>query len=77
MTKTTAKIVEQATLKSSVLTVVKVEEVSVIVIVDGWRMRIYFEDGVDRTLFSTGKQIEVKYTGDIDDVHSLKFEKLK
>jgi hypothetical protein len=63
--------------KEAVLTVHEVEDNGVIVNVDGWRMRVYFDKGVTKEGFHYGKEIVVNYFGDISDVHSIKFEKLK
>jgi plastocyanin domain-containing protein len=70
---TTAKeVVEE--IKEVELEVLEREEGSVIVKVDGWRMRVYF-DALDKD--SIPNKILVHYTGDIENAHSVKFEKLK
>lgn len=53
-----------------------VEENAIIVNIQGWRMRVYFEDGYE-LLVGKGGLISVEYTGDINDAHTVKFKKLK
>jgi hypothetical protein len=71
MATTVKEVVEE--IKEVELEVLEKEEGSVIVKVDGWRMRVYFDGDKD----SIPAKILVKYTGDIDNAHSVKFEKLK
>jgi hypothetical protein len=59
------------------LVVHEVEDNAIIVNVDGWRMRVYFEEGTDKGRFGYGQTILVKYFGDIKNPHSIKFEKIK
>lgn len=59
------------------LTIHEVEENGVIVNVDGWRMRLYFDKDTDREKFRLGGTIVANYFGDIEDIHSVKFGKLK
>lgn len=59
------------------LEVIEVKSDSVIVKVDGWRIRIYFEGEDLAEEMHVGRKIKVGYSGDIEDVHSLKFDKLK
>lgn len=59
------------------LTVHEVESDAVIVNVDGWRVRVYFEENTTIVKPSYGQKVRVQYTGDIEDVHSIKFEKIK
>lgn len=56
------------------LEILEVESEALIVSLDGWRMRVYFEKGYKHISL---KRVTVKYTGDIKDVHSVKFQKLK
>jgi plastocyanin domain-containing protein len=56
------------------LEVLEREENAVIVKVDGWRMRVYFDD---KDKDSIPNKILAKYTGDIENAHSVRFEKLK
>jgi plastocyanin domain-containing protein len=68
----TQEVVEE--IKEVELEVLEREEGSVIVKVDGWRMRVYFDkDKKD----SIPNKIKVNFTGDIEDAHTVKFEKLK
>lgn len=55
------------------LDILEKEDDAFIVLVGGWRMRVYFNEGYELT---SGRLI-AKYTGDITDAHSVKFEKLK
>ena len=55
------------------LKIVEMEDESAIVILNDWRMRIYF----DKSSKPSFGFVKVKYTGDIKNVHSVKFEKLK
>lgn len=64
-------------IKEVELVIHEVEEKSVIVNVNGWRMRLYFDQDVDKNKFRYGQTIVAKYTGDIEDVHSIRFEKIK
>lgn len=57
--------------------VLEVESDAVIVMVEGWRMRVYFDNKEQVLLPSVGKYIEVKYTGNIKNPHTVKFEKIK
>lgn len=61
-------------LKEIELEILEVESEALIVNVDGWRMRVYFEKSYKH---SSLKKVLVKYIGDISDAHSVKFEKLK
>ncbi|AZV43728.1 hypothetical protein BAOM_3119 [Peribacillus asahii] len=67
---------EKETIKETELVIHEVEEKSVIVNLDGWRMRVYFDKDFKGHV-SKGTTIKVKYTGDIENPHSVKFEKLK
>jgi len=64
-------------LNTTVLPIHQVEEDAVIVNVNGWRMRVYFDKGANKEFYSLGKEIEFKYYGDIDNPHEVKFEKIK
>lgn len=54
----------------------EVEKDAVIVNIQGWRMRVYFDEGFKGNV-SNGSNIKVEYLGDIENPHSIKFEKLK
>jgi hypothetical protein len=68
------KVVEK--LKSIDLIVQEVETDAVFVNLDGWRMRVYFAEGFKGNA-GKGSIITVGYRGDIENPHSVKFEKLK
>jgi hypothetical protein len=59
------------------LVVHEVQDNAIIVNIDGWRMRVYFDEGVEKDKFKFGQSVLVKYLGDIEDPHSIRFEKLK
>lgn len=62
--------------KSITLSIHEVEEDAVIVNIEGWRMRIYFEEAYKETL-KAGGLIEAKFTGELKNPHSIKFRRLK
>ncbi|KON87339.1 hypothetical protein AF332_11220 [Sporosarcina globispora] len=64
----------QPEIKKITLAVHDKEENSVIVNVQGWRMRVYFDKDFKAHV---GNEIEVSYFGDLKDPHSIKFEKIK
>ncbi len=62
------------------LNIVEVEDFAVIVLVDGWRMRIYFDNTLpkeNKKKLHKGKKMIAEYTGDVKDVHSIRFLPLK
>jgi hypothetical protein len=59
------------------LVIHEAQENAIIVNVDGWRMRVYFDEGTEKDKFRFGQSVLVKYLGDIENPHSIKFEKLK
>jgi hypothetical protein len=66
--------------KQAQLTVAKVEDKAVIVVVNGWRMRVYFDESLGEKAaekFAKGQLITVEYVGELEDVHKLKFLPLK
>lgn len=65
------EVVEE--IKEVELDVLEREEESVIVRVDGWRMRVYFDKELKGLIPS---KIKVKYTGNIEDAHTVVFQKL-
>lgn len=71
------KIEEKPLLNTSTLIITKIEDESVIVLVDGWRMRIYFEKEVDKSDYYVGKEITVSHYGNIQNPHEVKFQKIK
>ena len=60
--------------KKTVLAIHEIEENAFIVNIEGWRMRVYFDKDFKS---QNGKEIEVSYFGDLNDPHSVRFEKLK
>lgn len=64
-------------LKEIELPIHEVEDASIIVNVDGWRMRIYFDKDANKDIYRVGQTVVAKYYGDIEKVHSVRFEKLK
>ncbi|MED3912730.1 hypothetical protein P4597_26960 [Peribacillus simplex] len=58
------------------LQVLEVEESAIIVKVDGWRMRVYFENPLTLKEVNPEQMISVKYKGDIGNAHSIRFEKI-
>ncbi|MNF89823.1 hypothetical protein D3C84_723620 [compost metagenome] len=58
----------------------EVEEKSVIVNIQGWRIRAYFDKSLtedQKSKYTLGRTITVEYTGDIEDIHSIKLLPLK
>lgn len=55
----------------------EIEEKSVIVNIQGWRMRVYYDVDFNYENLREGQNITVKYLGDIEDPFSIVFEKLK
>lgn len=68
------KITEK--LQSVELEVHEVEENSIIVNVQGWRMRIYFDKSI-KEIPSLHSIVKVNYLGNIENPHTVRFEKLK
>jgi len=64
-------------IKKVSLNILKVEENAIMVNIDGWRRRIYFEDGFDASILHKNKDIEIQYKGDITDPFKVEFLKLK
>ncbi|MBL4950984.1 hypothetical protein JK635_01860 [Neobacillus sp. YIM B02564] len=61
-------------IKEVELDVLEKEENAVIVKVDGWRMRVYFDKDFKGII---NNKVTAKYTGDIKNVHTVVFKKLK
>ncbi len=70
----TANKVKEEKINKITLDIVELEKEAAIVILDGWRKRVYFEDMSD---VRTGQSIEIEYTGNIEDIHTVKFLKVK
>jgi hypothetical protein len=69
---------EVQTSKTINLSIAKVEKESVIVLIDGWRMRVYFDkDFKEFDKLGNGQEIFVNYFGEISDPHSIKLLPLK
>jgi hypothetical protein len=66
---------------STLSTVVQeVEQESIIINIDGWRIRAYFDATLKqekKEKYTEGSTVEIKYTGDLSDIHSVKLLKLK
>lgn len=66
--------------KVAELTVVRVEDDAVIVRVDGWKMRTYFDKSLsenNKAKLGTGRVIKVEYLGDITNAHTVTLLPLK
>lgn len=59
-------------IKEVELEIIEVESDAFIVKVDGWRIRIYFEEGYKQT----SNKVKAKYTGDIENIHTVEFKTL-
>jgi hypothetical protein len=55
----------------------EVENFAIIVNVQGWRMRVYYDVDFNYENLRQGQFITVSYLGDIEDPFSIQFEKLK
>lgn len=61
------------------LSISEVLDDAVIVVVDGWRIRLYFNDKMkkeEKEKFRKGSKVVAKYTGELKNIHSVKFLKL-
>jgi len=66
-------------IKSTQFKVLKKEDTSAILNVCGWRMRVYFDENLTKeqvAKVTNGKYIAVDYIGDLEDVFSVKLQKL-
>lgn len=62
------------------LQVAEVEKDAYIVLLQGWRVRVYFDKYLSKDKIanvSQGRFIKVEYTGDLKNVHSIKLLPLK
>ena len=66
--------VKQVTTKKAEFRVAEVEPQSVIVLAQGWRKRAYFDGKKD---IREGQMLEIEYTGDLENIHTVEFLKLK
>lgn len=71
------KVKNQNEIKECELIALEVEKESVIVKLNDWRMRVYFGENSDIVIPKIGQKFKVKYTGDIKDATSVKFQDLK
>jgi hypothetical protein len=58
----------------------EVEQESIIVNIDGWRIRAYFDSTLtqeDKEKYKVGNLVDLQYLGDLKDIHSIKLLKLK
>jgi hypothetical protein len=55
----------------------EVENFAIIVNVQGWRMRVYYDVDFNYENLRQSQFITVSYLGDIEDPFSIQFEKLK
>lgn len=58
----------------------EVEKNAIIVSIDGWRMRVYFDKNMSKTRkegIKKGQTFTVEYTGELKDIHSVKLLPLK
>lgn len=62
------------------LTIHEVEEKAIIVNIQGWRIRAYFDKSLTKAqkeAYTLGRSVTISYTGNIEDVHSVKLLPLK
>jgi hypothetical protein len=67
-------------INSIILPIHEVEDDAVIVNIDGWRIRAYFDQSLtkeDKEKYALSQEIEVYYTGDLKNIHSIKLLMLK
>jgi hypothetical protein len=70
-------IIEVEQPKEVELVIHEVQDNAIIVNVQGWRMRVYFDIDFNSENLRYGQTFSVKYLGDIEDAHTIQFEKLK
>jgi hypothetical protein len=66
--------------KSLTTEIHEVEQESIIVNIEGWRIRAYFDSTLkqeDKEKYNVGNLVEIQYLGDLKDIHSIKLLKLK
>lgn len=62
--------------KTGEFVILEKEDSSFIINVDGWRIRVRFSKHIKKEVqskYNEGLSVELKYFGNIEDVHSLKF----
>lgn len=69
--------IKKEEVKEIELVIHEINDDSVIVNVDGWRMRIYFEEGFNSDGLRVNQSVVAKYIGKLNNVHSIQFKKLK
>lgn len=60
----------------SYVEIFEVEQESFITLIDGWRIRVYF-DPKQKESYRIGQLIEVEHEGELNKPHSIRFKKLK
>lgn len=58
------------------LTIIEREIDALFVVVEGWRIRLYFNEKMSKQVqenFKVGQRVIARYTGEIEDIHSVKF----
>lgn len=63
-------------INKSFVEVFEVEDDAFITIIDGWRIRVYFDEKLKESI-RNGQFIEVEHEGELSKPHSIKFKKLK
>jgi hypothetical protein len=76
-TSTKSEAVKVELPKEIELVIHEVEDNAIIVNVQGWRMRVYFDVDFNPENLRYGQPVLVKFFGDIEEPHTIKFEKLK
>lgn len=67
------------TVKSAEFKVLKMEDTSAILDVLDWRMRVNFDESLTKEQIekiNVGRLLTVKYIGDLEDVHSIRIQRL-
>jgi hypothetical protein len=70
-------VIEEVQPKEVELVIHEVQDNAIIVNVQGWRMRVYFDVDFNPENLRYGQTVLVKYLGDIEDARTIQFEKLK
>lgn len=66
---------EVVKLNKSFVEIFEIEDNDFITVIDGWRIRVYFDDKFKGQI-GIGRLIEVEHEGEITDPLSLKFKKI-
>lgn len=67
---------DKVEINKSLVEVYEIEQNAFITIIDGWRIRVYFDVSKKEDI-RIGQLIEVEHEGEINKPLSLKFKKLK